>query len=120
MEFIGTDLKYRFTSEGAFSFNDNEWDMVFSVGSKTATMTKRNVQGGYQLSCDAENMGCKPLSDGSWAFLIDSSYFGAGRLMAVLYARIPDGDLDPTATFPTLDSIRQEVRRYSLETLCSL
>lgn len=120
MEFIGTDLKYRFTSDGAFSFSSMEWDMVFSVGSKSVTMTKRNVEGGYQLACSAENMGCKPLSDGSWAFLIDTSYFGAGRLMAVLYARIPDADLDATATFPTLDGERQEVRRYSLETLCSL
>lgn len=120
MEYIGTDLKYLFSSSGDFSFDDEEWDMVFMVGNKRATMTKRNAEGAYILTCDAENMGCKPLSDGSWVFLLDSSYFGAGRLYAVLYAQIPDADFDPTSTFSTLDSYRREVKKFSLETIIDL
>lgn len=121
MEYVGTDLKYAFYSSGAFNFDEMEWDMEFSVGDKKCTMRKRNVEGGaWQLSCDQENMGCKPTSDGRWVFLLDSAFFGPGRLVAVLYAYIPDADFDPTSDFPTLDAVRNEVRRFSLETLSAL
>ena len=121
MEYIGTDLKYAFSSEGGFDFTTMEWDMDFFVGAKVVHMTKRNVsEGVYELSCDKPNMGFKPLSDGRWVFLLDSTYFGSGRLIAVLYAYIPDADFDPTEDFPTLDGNRDEVRRFSLETLGAL
>lgn len=117
MEYVGTDLKYAFSSSGGFSLSDHEWDVVFSVGQKKVTMSKRNTEDAYQLSCDADNMGCKPMSDGRWVFLVDSSFFGPGRLVVVIYAIIPDADFDPTSDFPTLDSNRREVKRFSIETL---
>ena len=118
MEYVGTDLKYAFSSDGAFSFNEMEWDMEFIVGAKKVTMRKRNVEGGaWQLSCDKPNMGFKPMSDGRWVFLLDSTFFGPGRIIAYLYAYIPDADFDPNENFDTLDSIRNEVRRFSLETI---
>ena len=121
MDFIGTDMKFVATSTGAFSLNDNEWQMVFYVGDAKVTMTKKNVEGGgYELSCDAENMGFKPLSDGRWVFLLDTSFFPQGRLCAILSADIPDADFDPTGDFETLDGVRREVRRYSLDTIAAL
>jgi len=117
MEIVGTDLKYAFWAGGAFNMTTMEWDMEFVVGAKKVTMRKRNVEGAYQLSCDAPNMGFKPTSDGRWVFLLDSSFFGPGRLVAYLYAHIPDSDFDPNGDFSTLDSIRNEIRKYSLETI---
>lgn len=121
MNYVGNDLKYVFSASGDFSFDEMEWDMVFSVGSKSARMSKRNVpSGGWELSCTAPNMGCKPLSDGSWVFLLDTAFFGPGRLVAVLNAHIPDADFDPTEEFPELDSIRNEVRRFALDSIDEL
>ena len=121
MEYIGTDLKYAFSSTGDFDFSEMNWDMEFFVGEKKVRMTKRNLEGGgYQLSCDAENMGCKRTSDGRWVFLIDTTFFGPGRLIAVLHAYIPDGDFDPSRDFTTLDKTRNEVRRFSLETIAKV
>lgn len=122
MEFIGTDLKYLVNSTGEFSLDDNEWDVIFRVDSTEVTMTKRNTDDGqaWTLTCSAENMGMKPCGDGSWVFLIDSSYFGEGRLTAVLYAYITDADFDADTDFSTLDGVRTEIRRYSLETLVTV
>lgn len=118
MEYVGTDLKYAFSSRGAFDFNTMEWDMMFFIKDKKVTMRKRNVGGGvWQLSCDKPNMGCKPIADGRWIFLLDSSFFGPGRIVAVLNAHIPDADFDPTSEFPTLDTKRNEVRRFLLESV---
>lgn len=118
MEIVGNDLKYAFSSTGAFNFNEMNWDMEFVVCDKKVTMRKRNVDSRtWQLSCDQKNMGCKPMSDGRWVFLLDSAFFGPGRITAYLYAYIPDADFDPDTDFPTLDSIRNEVRRFYLETI---
>ena len=117
MEYIGNDLKYAFRSDGAFDMMAMEWDMEFYVGAKVVTMRKRNVEGAYQCSCDQKNMGFKPMSDGRWVFLLDSKFFGQGRLEARLMAYIPDADFDPTEDFPTLDTFRNEVRKFSIETL---
>ena len=116
---IGNDLKFKMTSDGAFSPSEHEWDAEFYIGTKVCKMTKRNVDGGYQLTCNQENMGVKPMSDGSWVFLLDTTFFGSGRLMVKFTAYIPDADFDPTDDFPTLDSIRNRVERYSLITVLS-
>ena len=117
----GTDLKFRVTSSGAFSWTEHEWDVVFKVGSKACKMTKRNNGGGgFTLTCDQKNMGVKPRSDGSWIFLLDSAYFGHGRLYAYVTEYIPDTDFDPNGTFTTLDGIRNEVQRESLISIATL
>lgn len=118
MDYIGTDLKYAFSSTGAFDMVAMEWDMVFYVGSKSCLMTKRGDGTTYTLTCDQDNMGCKlnSNSDG-WLFMLDSSYFGTGTLIAKLTAYIPDDDFDPTTPFPTLDATRAEVRRFNLDTI---
>lgn len=120
MEYVGTDLKFKASSTGDFSFTEHEWDVEFFIGSKRCTMTKRNSGDSFILTCDQENMGCKPLSDGSWVFLLDTTFFGPGRIIAAVYAMIPDADFDPDQNFPTLDSIRQEVKRASLITLTAV
>ena len=120
MEYVGGDLKWKVDSTGAFSLDEQEWDMVFFVGTKKVTMRKRNVPDAYELTCSEKNMGFKPCSDGGWVFMLDSSFFGQGRLIAVLYAFVPDPDFDPDPDFPNLDGIRNEVRRFSLETLSNL
>ena len=117
----GTDLKFRFRADGAFSFNDHEWDIAFTVGAKSCKMTKRNQPGGaFIVTCDKQNMGVKACSDGSWIFLLDTTYFGHGRLVAVLTEYIPDADFDPTETFPTLDSVRNEVARFSMHNILDI
>ena len=113
----GGDLKFRFRSTGAFSFDDHEWDIVFSLGAKKCKMTKRNDGDSYILTCDQQNMGMKPCSDGSWIFLIDTTFFGHGRLIAVLTEYIPDADFDPDHNFGSLDGIRSEVDRFSMHTI---
>lgn len=122
MDFIGTELKYRLTSLGEFSLNEHEWNLVFRVGAKKVTFEKRNTDDGeaWEITCSKPNMGVKPCPDGSWLALIDSAYFGEGRLIAELFAFIPDANFDPSPDFPTLDSVRTEVRRYSIETLTDL
>ena len=114
-ELTGTFLKYVLTATGAFSPNEHEWKVVFSCGSKSATFTKKNVEGGaYHLSCDQKGMGMKPRSDGSWVFLLDTTFFGPGRIVAVLYADIPDTDFAPNADFADLPGVRRELKRFSL------
>ena len=115
--YTGTDLKFRFRSSGAFSFDDHEWDIVFSLGAKKCKMTKRNDGDSYILTCDQQNMGMKPCSDGSWIFLINTTFFGHGRLLAVLTEYIPDADFDPDHNFGSLDGIRNEVDRFSMHTI---
>lgn len=117
-EIKGTDFKYKFTSSGAFSLDDHEWKIVFSVNNSSATITKtNNAGGGYTLTCDKENFGAKSLGDNQWIFLLDSSIYGKGRIEALLYAYIPDSDFDPNASFPTLDGIREEIKRYWLDSV---
>lgn len=108
----GTDLKFLFSSEGAFSFAEHNWEMVFYVGNKKCTMTKENTQGGgYIKTCSAPNMGFIILPDGRVVFLLDSAFFGPGRLYAELTCHIPDVE------FATLDKMRDEVHRYSIQTI---
>lgn len=116
----GNDLKYRVTSTGAFSWSEHQWDVTFVCGGKSCKMTKRNLEGGaYALTCDQKNMGCKPLSDGSWIFLLDSAFFGHGRLEVIVNEYIPDADFDPNANFPTLDGFRNEVDKQFLTPIYS-
>ena len=117
MEYKGTYLQYVATSTGAFSLTDHEWRAVFTCGSKSVTFTKKNVGDAFQLSCDKPKMGMKPRSDGSFVFLLDTDYLGPGRIVAAMYADIPDQDFDPDVNFNDLPSIRREVRRYSLITI---
>lgn len=117
-EIKGTDFKYKFTSTGAFSLDEHEWEIAFSVNGVSATITKKNAAGGgYTLTCDRENFGAKPLGDNAWIFLLDSSIYGKGRILATLSAHIPDADFDPDEAFPTLDGIRTEIRKYWLDSV---
>jgi len=120
MEYKGTYLKYVATATGAFSLRDHEWRIVFWCGSKKATFTKKNVGDAFQLSCDQKGMGMKPRSDGSWVFLLDTDFFGTGRINVATYADIPDRDFDPDANFDDLPGIRREIRKSSLITVLSL
>ena len=120
MEYKGTYLKYVATSTGAFSFNDHEWVVVFTCNGHSVTFTKKNVEGGYELSCDKPGMGMKMRDDGSWVFLLDTSDLGPGRITAAVYADIPDRDFDPDRNFDDLPGIRREIRRYSLITITTI
>jgi len=122
MEYVGTDLKYIAESSGAFDLSTMEWDAVFTNGKKACKITKRNTgtDGAYELTCDQDNMGVKPRSDGSWVFLLDTSFFGPGRLFVNFTAYIPDADFDPDEPFDTLDTFRNEVRRQFLINISAL
>lgn len=105
----GTDLKFVFESDGAFSFVDHDWEMTFYVNDKSVHMTKHNVQGGgYEKTCDRENMGFLILPDGRVVFMLDTSYLGAGRLNAELVVHLPDVE------FATLDKMRDEVHKFNM------
>ena len=62
----------------------------------------------------------KPRSDGSWVFLLDTDFLGAGRINVATYADIPDADFDPDQNFDDLLGIRREVRKSSLITIVSV
>lgn len=117
----GTKLKYKMSATGAFIPNAHEWDVLFkSESGESVKFTKRNVDGGWELACDREKMGVKPMSDGGWVFLLDTSILGAGPVTAIVTAYIPDEDFDPDRNFEDLDGIRTELRRMYITNVLAL